>query len=290
MNIAVTGASGYIGKKLVRHFLGCADKVLAVTRNKNKGLESLEEEYKSLLSIAYVGSDDMPAIMRDFLPDAVYSTSCCYESSLESIRRSIEANYLFPAEILGMILGLGECRKIRFISIGTSLPANLNLYARTKSCFVDLGKFLSESGSIQYIDVRLESFYGSGEPEGRFIPRSIRSMKLNEGLDVTDGTQLRDYVSSDDVIKVLAFLGKTPLADGNFYSVPLGSGIAPSVREILEYLKKITGSKSEIHFGAIKPRKNEPSSVADLSILRELGYKDSFTFWKDGMRKVAEEL
>jgi hypothetical protein len=55
-------------------------------------------------------------------------------------------------------------------------------------------------------------------------------------------------------------------------------------------LHKETNSQSKLQFGAVEMRKNEPSTVADLSVLRGLGYSKPLTHWQDGMKKVIEAL
>ena len=47
----------------------------------------------------------------------------------------------------------------------------------------------------------------------------------------------------------------------------LGSGENVSIREVLEYLKKLTESNSEICFGAVPERKYEPSTVANVELM-----------------------
>ena len=184
---------------------------------------------------------------------------------------------------------IGGDRK-RFVNISTSLPPELNLYSLTKKQFSELGKFYSSLGKIQFVNVLLESFYGSDEPKTRFIQRSIRSFLSGRNVDATMGTQKRDYVSADDVIDALVFLSDAEKLKSGYDCVSLGSGVAPSIHEILEYLKEVTESRSMINFGAIPFRQNEPSAKADLTRLREIGYDKEMTFWKDGMKNMAEEI
>ena len=287
MNVVISGASGYLGGRLVESFLSHGDRVLAVARNTKGRLSSLAKENGGL-DVCELDVDDLLFSMSRFAPDVVLSTTCCYETDPKFLMKTVSSNYIFPTTLLKSSLQLG--RNVRFVSIGTSLPESLNLYSLTKKQFAELGAFFSTIGKIQFVNVLLEGFYGKDEPGNRFIKRSIISLLKNEELDVTDGIQQRDYVSVDDVVDALYFISTSGTLKESFYEIPLGSGDSPSIREVLEFLKEQAQSDSFINFGAVPSRPNEPSTRADLTRLRELGYTKPMTFWKDGLKQLVEEI
>ena len=287
MNVVVSGASGYLGSKLLESFLSCGNRVLAVARNTRGRLRGLAKEYPAL-EFCELDVDDLLFSMSRFSPDVVLSTTCCYETDPKFLSKTVSSNYIFPTALLKSTMQLDK--RIRFISTGTSLPASLNLYSLTKKQFSELGKFFSQLGKVQFVNVLLESFYGADEPDDRFIKRSILALLRNQNLDVTEGVQHRDYVAVGDVVSALHFLSVSDgLAEG-YYEIALGSGESPSIREILEFLKDQVHSQSCINFGAVPPRPNEPSTRADLTALRQLGYTEKMTSWKDGMKKMIGEI
>ena len=234
MNVVVSGASGYLGLKLIESFLSQGNRVLAVARNTRDRLGTLAKEHGAL-ELCELDVDDLLFSMAKFAPDVVVSTTCCYETDPKFLTKTVSSNYIFPTTLLKSILQLD--RKVRFVFTGTSLPANLNLYSLTKKQFAELGEFFSRTGRIQFVNVLLESFYGSDEPANRFIKRSILAMLKNEELPVTDGCQHRDYVCVADVVDAMTFISLSDTLTGNYYEIPLGSGEAPSIREILAFLK-----------------------------------------------------
>ena len=291
MKIAVSGATGYIGLHLINKLLENDNQILAITRKNTEKLSSFCKKYEGKISVCEIVSDDLFLAVEDFKPDCIYSTTCCYETDSKFLERTVDSNYTFPSALLKTAIHSGTLtgKPVRFINIGTSLPSSLNLYSLTKKQFSDLGCFFANLGKIQFLNVLLESFYGSDEPENRFIPRTIRKLLNNEVIDATEGTQHRDYVSAEDVISILSFLTTVNISE-SFISIPVGSGESPSIREILKYLKLITNSKSKINFGTVPSRPNEPSTRANLTILRNLGYKKEMTYWKDGMKKMMENI
>jgi CDP-paratose synthetase len=307
MKIIIAGATGYLGGKIAEKLFVHPhspppllthnqpgpeeNELLLLARNKNSLPETLTA--KNNIAIFDIYNNSLQGMIETYAPDVVYCTTCCYETDPEYLHRTIDANYVFPSQLLRMTANLNK--PIRFISVGTSLPPSLNLYSLTKKQFAELGKFFHQNGKIEFVNVLLESFYGLDEPQNRFISQSILKMKRNQDLLLTEGIQKRDYILIDDVIEIMTFLSTCSLSffteklDGTC-DVPVGSGIAPSIREIIMFLRKEINSKSNLEFGAVEMRKNEPSTVADLSVLRGLGYSKPITHWQDGMKKVIEAL
>jgi CDP-paratose synthetase len=196
---------------------------------------------------------------------------------------------------LRIAAGINEkySKRVRFISVGSSIPSNLNLYSLTKKQFSEIGIFFHQLRKIEFVNLLLESFYGIDEPHDRFITNSILKLKSNQELPLTEGIQKRDYILIDDVIEILFFLLDCDLSSGVFHSeitIPVGSGISPSIKEIILFLHGETKSSSSLLFGAKPMRENEPSTVANLSMLRSIGFNKKITPWKDGMRKVIKGL
>ena len=285
--IVVSGAAGYLGGRLVEAFLKNGCSFLGIVHKQNENLRNLSLKYENL-EICELEIDDLLYSMSKFYPTVVISTTCSYETDAKYLIKTIDSNYIFPSKLLKCAIQLE--RKMRFISISTSLPPSLNLYSLTKEQFSESGKYYSSIGKIQFVNVLLESFYGADEPDERFIKRSVKNFLLGRNVDATIGTQKRDYVEIDDVIDVLMFLSATENLKSDYDTIQLGSGFAPSIREILGFLNETVGTKSVINFGAVPSRPSEPSTKADLSRLRELGYTKEMTYWKDGMKKMGEEI
>ena len=165
----------------------------------------------------------------------------------------------------------------------------LNLYSLTKKQFAELGTFFHKKGEIKFVNLLLESFYGIDEPKNRFITRSILQLKSNQDLLLTKGTQKRDYIFIDDVVDIMYFLS-TCVINEDVCDISVGTGIASAIKEIVLFLHRETDSESNLKFGAIEMREHEPSTVANLSVIRQLGYSKPLIHWQDGMKKLIEAL
>lgn len=290
MNVLISGASGYLAKKIVEKFLTTDNQILVILRSQNSFyLHTLDENKPQVL---FLTDPLFEQKISDFNPDVVYSTTCCYETESNFLDKTIDANYVFPAYLLRIITHIKRDQRIRFISIGSSLPPALNLYSLTKYQFSEIGRFFAGNGKVQFINVLLESFYGPGEPDNRFISRSIKQLRNNDTLYLTEGYQKRDYIHVNDVVDVLLYLANCCISfdeQRNFITVPVGTGIAPSIREIITFLKLYMNSDSVLNFGSVPLRPNEPNTMADLTILRNLGYNKEFILWQQGMISLLGE-
>lgn len=255
---------------------------------RNRSTLSNNFRYKNNIFICEIYDESLKKRIEEFSPDVVYCTTCCYETDSEYLLKTVDANYIFPSQILKIIAGL-KTKPVRFISVGTSLPPLLNLYSLTKKQFAELGTFFHKKGEIKFVNLLLESFYGIDEPKNRFITRSILQLKSNQDLLLTKGTQKRDYIFIDDVVDIMYFLS-TCVINEDVCDISVGTGIASAIKEIVLFLHRETDSESNLKFGAIEMREHEPSTVANLSVIRQLGYSKSLIHWQDGMKKLIEAL
>ena len=290
MRIAVAGANGWLGSRIVRAALHSKHQVLCIFR-RDADIRRLDNVMDQ---VAAACSEDEEKSLKAFCPDAVVCTTCSYKTNYDFIEESISANYAYPARLLIRTQKIG-CP--RFISIATSLPPDLNLYSFTKKQFSLLGRFLAEKELISFVSLRCEAIYGPDEPENRFISKVIRLLENNQPVELTKGCQRRDFVWIDDVISVLFHLLNAELetiseisGPNIFAEIPVGSGTAPSIRELVSFLRENLNSTSELKWGTVPLRHNEPDLCADLSMIRKTGYTGIPLFWKDGMIRLIKGL
>ena len=74
-----------------------------------------------------------------------------------------------------------------------------------------------------------------------------------------------------------------------YIDVPVGTGIAPSISEIIDYIWNETGRKSVINKGVIPMRPDEPDCIADITVINNI-CKWEPIFWKEGIRKMINQL
>lgn len=280
MKFLVLGGNGYLGSKIINNLTESGHRIVA-TKRETSDISRVSS--KNVLWIPAEKEAVKTAMLYESF-DWILNMVCSYGRSYERYHECITANFQFPLEILNLAV---EFEIHNYLTIGTGLPDRLDMYAMTKDTLSEFGKFFAEKHDINFLSLKLEMFYGADEPKNRFLPRLIRMCKNNEDLKITVGTQHRDIIAIQDAVDAILFIINT--APKGYNEIPIGTGEAPSIREIVEFILYAANSKSKVYFGAIPMRENEPDCVADMSRLEAMGFHCKWS-WKDGLQKMIHEM
>lgn len=277
MKVVILGSTGYLGSRLVKKLVNLGNIDILCLKLKNDEAISLND-VKDKISLCDI--DDINEINGCY--DCLINLCCRYISNDIQENEIYDANFETPKVVFEKFVTLG-IRK--HITIDTSLPRNVNVYSKAKGKYADyLFDYSKSNDRIKIINVKLENYYGIGEPSNRFIPNTIIKLKNNDDIQLTKGDQKRDFIFAEDVIDILSkliYLNDCP----QYIDLPVGTGEDVSIKELIEYLKQITNSKSNLLFGAIDKRVNEPNTKADISLMKKYGLKCKYT-WKEGFLKI----
>lgn len=283
MRIVILGGTGYLGSRVVRALLRDGNEVLCVKRESS----SLESLHDVLGQIHICNLENLRENLAWTAPyDVMVNLACMYPRNAKNDIEIFDANMNNPMKVFLECLNQNVKR---FITMGTGLPDDLNAYTISKANLIRIMKWYGvqcgyKKRPIQICNVRLENFYGENEPTDRFIPGTINRLKKGEKILLTEGDQIRDFVYIDDVVEAIVHL----IYQENmpeYSDVPLGTGEGVTIRELITYLKEITESSSELCFGAIEKRINEPNSVADRDAMDKFGIKIHYS-WREGMKRI----
>lgn len=279
MKILLTGATGYLGSHLAqrltakKYTLGCV-----VRHQEHLGrLEPLREQ------VWLLPVDQLEDGIASFHPEIIIHTACTYARGNNTERDVLEGNLFFPLRVMQAAKNVGISR---WINTDTLLPPMLNSYAFAKNQFSQWGAYYAGKGEFTFVNLVLEHFYGPDAPEDQFLPWVMKKLACDAPLELTAGTQRRDFVYIEDVQDIYEAALYCPVED-TYTEIEVGTGETPTIREVVEYLKTIMWSKSELHFGSMPMRDGEPNSRCNPERMRYLRGCDA-TNWKSGLRLVAE--
>lgn len=282
MKFLILGGNGYLGSKVTVELLKTGHEIFCTTRE-NSDLLRLKG-YESQMTFIPVGADKIEHVLKTGGFDWILNMACNYGKGTVLYYSVIESNIVFPLAILDLAVKYGVKN---FMTIGTGLPDRLNMYSFSKSIFSDFGKFYVEKQGINFVNMKLEMFYGADEPKDRFIPDCIMKMLQNKDVDLTPGRQKRDIIAVQDVIGAILCVIDSGIE--GFQEIYVGTGEAPTIYELLTYIKRKTRSKSNLNFGVIPERIGEPDCIADITKLAELGYTCRYS-WKQGIENMIGEV
>src|SRR3984957_7461592 len=137
------------------------------------------------------------------------------------------------------------------------------LYGKSKLWCSQISSELCKSYAMEHSWLRLFSVYGPYDNHEWLIQYLIKEMLNDKDINVTKGEQLWDYLFIDDISEMLF-----KLKDAKGVGVAnLGSGKGVKVRYIIEKIKELTESKSQINFGAI-PYRDDQVMLMEADITR----------------------
>lgn len=275
MRIVLLGGTGYLGSQILQQLEYNKHDILCITRQPEKYTGDKNIEYCNLLSAE--------SRIRNFRPEIFFSAVGRYLKGEAAEWEVMEANFEVPGRILQACVMAGAKRGI---AIGTALPDDFNMYTFSKKLLADLGQWYAGQRRIEFINVRLEMFYGIGEPKERFLPWAMQKMFHGEDVPLTCGTQRRDMIYIEDVVDNVCSLLETDMSK-RYADIPLGTGEAPSIREVIEYLYDLTGSHPRLLFGEVPMRLNEPDTVADKKEMNKWGLKTRYS-WREGLNLLIQ--
>jgi nucleoside-diphosphate-sugar epimerase len=140
---------------------------------------------------------------------------------------------------------------------------------------------------LRGVAARLFSVYGPGERAGRLLPALIETSRTGQPLDMSTGSQRRDFTYVEDVAEGLLRLG---LSSGEVPIVNLATGRLTAVRDFAETAAGILRIPSgHLRFGTRPdgPHEMEHEPVS-LSRLRNLTRWTPATTIPEGVRRSVE--
>ena len=259
-SILVTGATGFLGRHVVRDLLRRGFKVEAKSRADGDVCDA--ETWKKFPAtdcvIHLAGSTFVPDSWdapSKFLQNNTLGTSLALDFCRNHKAKFVFfSTYMYSREA---VMPVSEDSKLR--------PSNP--YSLSKFFGENLCKFYSEHFGVKAVIFRPFNVYGLGQSEKFLIPSIIRQARLSDVIEVQDTKPSRDYVYVEDL---LAALNCAITTDIEFEVVNIGTGRSYSVLELIETLGIVSNRKYKIR-SAMSERQSEiMHTQADNSRAREI--------------------
>ena len=269
--VFATGGSGFLGRHCLEALVRHGFRVHAVSRTRRD--PAADGITWHLLDLHVRGA--VERLMRSLRPShllhlAWITTPNHYRYAPENLDW-LEASF-------ALLRAFGEQGGQRFVGVGSSAEYDVgagpcaeeatpirpaSLYGQCKAaCWMATEAYALRYGfSAAWARVFLP--YGPGDDPRRLIPSLLAALAAGTPINVTDGSQVRDFVHVTDIAELLARLLATTQAKGAF-NVGTGRGI--SVRQVIELAADHFHARELVRFGARPQREDEPLSlVADMT-------------------------
>jgi UDP-glucuronate 4-epimerase len=271
--VLVTGASGFIGRHIVRH-LAATHRVTALD------LRHPEEAHPT-------GVDEINCDLRDGDLAATRFDAIVHLAALGGVRPSIERplDYL-ETNLRGTLRLLDRARQHgtpRFIFASSSSvygptdgsPSReddplhpCSPYALTKQQGEQWGRLYSQLHGLDFIALRLFAVWGEGQRPDLALESFRRKILAAETITIHgDGSQRRDLTHVSDVVRAVE--AAIRWRGTGFEAFNIGTGTNHSVNDMLHAVEQWTGLKANVRYGPEHPA-DVPSTLADVMKAKEL--------------------
>ncbi|MCL4418694.1 UDP-glucose 4-epimerase GalE [Patescibacteria group bacterium] len=306
MKILVTGGAGYIGSFMVKRLQENGDDIVVI--------DSLERGHREVIDSRvkfYQGN----LLDRNFV-SKVFSENkfdaVIHFAGFISMEESVRNPYLYFQNNVFSSLNLMEemvrTKKDNFIFSSTAgvygnpvkvpipedHPTNpTNPYGESKLTVEKILSWYNKAYGLSFVSLRyfnaagasLDSSMGENhEPETHIIPLAIKAALENSEFilygndyDTSDGTCIRDYIHVIDLVESHLLALEKLHQDSGGYTYNVGTGLGYSNKEVLEMVKKISGTDFKVKISTKRPG-DAGNLTADSSKIRsELSFEPKYS-------------
>lgn len=291
MIYTITGATSFIGNRLIHQLLADGQQVYAVCRNKAKAQQLLGADER--LTIVEAHLEEYGQLARKIQHTDVF-IHLAWEGTGHGGRDMIEvqrSNILHSHEALQQSLLMG-CQL--FVEAGSQAEYGTQLDTITEQTpcqpFSEYGKAklevcrhgfeVAEKENIKYLHLRIFSLYGEDDHPWTLVMSCVNKMLRNEPIALSSCTQNWNFLYIADAVKQISLLCQYALQQSDFRHeiFNIASEDTRQLRDFVEEIYRLTKSKSSLQYGA-NPQQNVVSLQPDVSKLRHaIGFVQSISF------------
>jgi nucleoside-diphosphate-sugar epimerase len=254
MKVAVTGATGFIGRHVLAELAERSVESIALVRpSTEKALGFIR------CNLVQIDLHNPPPNAFELMgkPDVLihlaWSGLPNYKS-LHHLEQELPAQYRFLKNMiesgLKTLVVAGTCFEygMKYGSLSEELCVHPNSpYGFAKDALRCQLEYLKATHPFQLVWARLFYLYGDGQSESSLLPQLRGAVERGDQLfNMSDGEQLRDYLPVTTAASYLVSLG---LAQKDVGIVNVCSGIPISIRKLVEGWIKESGWTIELNLG-----------------------------------------
>jgi nucleoside-diphosphate-sugar epimerase len=266
----VTGASGFIGSRLLDRLLDEGVRVDALSR-----AERTSEDVQWRRGDA-CDAEKLLEVVRDVKPDVVFHLASHVSGSrtLDAVLPTFYSNLVSTVNVLLAAAEVGCKRVVLAGSLeepdcDSGEPVPVSPYAAAKFAAGAYGRMFFSLHGVPVVTLRIFMVYGPGQhDETKLVPYVITSLLRDDAPALASGNRPVDWVFVDDVVDALVASASVDRAVGA--TVDVGSGMLTPVRSVVETIAGLIESSASPQFGALPDRANERVRVADVKRARAL--------------------
>ena len=299
--VIVTGATGFVGRFLVRALVKQNVETIAVVRTGSINLGAISDLAVRIVPCDISDLNKLPDLVSDRDIDTLFHIAWQGVSdgdardqvvqigNLQSTLDVIDAMHEMG---IGTFVGCGSMHEVESIieMAQNKIVSNLGyMYKASKTAAHWMGKAKCGNYGIRFFWPLINT-YGEEERSERLVNMVIRKIFAGDSPSLSDGTQYYDFVHVADVAQALCLIAEKGI-DGKNYVI--GSGEAKQLKEFLGIVGRVAnrmngGTAIPLGFGKLPDRGvHLPLETFDVSELcKDTGFEISVPFER-GIERTA---
>jgi nucleoside-diphosphate-sugar epimerase len=301
--VLITGATGFIGQRLVQRLVEAGAQVYAgVAPDEKPGRVAAlpAQARRSLFDLRDAGA--VRAAVAKVAPQIVIHLAAVgvTNSSVDpALALAVNAGgalhlldalkeYVSKGNSVRRVVLIGTCHEYGAREATEGLDP-FSAYAASKVAAWAFGRMYWRAYGLPVVTVRPFQVYGPGQPNHTLVPAAIRAALAGEDFSMTPGEQQRDFTYVDDVVEGMLVAATTLGIEG--HSLDLGTGHVYPVCEVVERIWTITGAQGRILVGTLPYRPAEVMHlVADADRMARLTGWRAQVGLEEGLRRTIENM
>ena len=292
--VLITGASGFVGRELVKEFEKNNTKVIAMT-NHNVEVSSYKNIICNLDNIKelpqFIDDRDIDCCIHLAWQGSSGEDRGDYHIQLKNIHRTLDVCTVLPELNIGRFVGIGSLAEKNiqnYIPLDASTPDNIACYGVAKQTTRYMSKIICNNLHIEHIWCHLSNVYGVGDKTNNFINFACKLMLEEKRAAFTEGKQVHDFLYITDAARAIYHVSLKGRNNSCYY---LGSGDARPLKEYIIAIRDAVDPNIALHLGEV--RFNGiclPASEFDASKLKmDTGFQSEVPF-ETGIKKTVQWL
>lgn len=293
MNVLVTGATGFIGKQLVRGFLDAGYGVCCTLLEDEANPFDQDSVASAVLKAESIS--DFVVFLQKQQVDGVLHLASMVQSGnhlADQIPALINANITFGTLLMEASVQAGVKWLVHtgtyWQHYGNRDYSPVNLYAATKQAFSVIAQYYTELYSIKFCTLTLFDTYGPGDPRPKIFSLWDRIANTGETLAMSPGEQIIDISYTGDIVNAFLLLSVHLQSSQQIHSTEfvVRANRRYSLRELAEIFEKVRGVRLNIEWGAKPYREREVMDPYNGGVLVP-GWHPKVSL-EEGIRKMTE--
>jgi len=282
----VTGGRGFIGKSLIKKLISLGAKVSAPTKSEMDIAHALKVNQEVQIA--------QPEILFHLAATSVVNVSnplSTHDINVAGTSNLISAVKSLKNPPIVILMGSGfEYKTQESPLLETDPLESQNTYGLSKIYAAQEARRLGQGLSINWI--RLFNSYGPDDVPSRLLPYIVNQAKAGLPIEVTEGSQIRDFTYVNDVAEGLIRLALSAKNSTAWEDINMGSGQPICLKDYIELIKQILTEfniVADVRYGAKSYRPGEAMNMTpDITRLqKKLGWRPS-TPIKEGVRNTVQ--